>query len=329
MGHSDIWDTLGIAPTNDVKRIKRAYAAQSRLHHPEEEPEEFDRLHQSYEAALDYAKNAACVVVSGEAEAGDNKKYIEYAGNIKNILEPAETQKESREPETEKAQASPAIVETQEPEIIYDEFVAQGAEKERQKNIDRLMETIELYHEELPSFTGDEEETERKEVEKWLGLFRAARYEKTVWDEDFIKRLCEWMEAHKKALSGVETASIYRTYRFWDYQSPTYNKNVSLARLYILIMAYMNKHRYFFVTYGGMKTLKGILAKEPKGKENEKQDRAEKTKKFRKKLIVVVIVLSAFRFLIGLGSCADPYAKQYAVIGEAFFTEKGEQKWQL
>ena len=32
---SDIWTFLGIAPTSDKKTIRSAYAAQSRLHHPE------------------------------------------------------------------------------------------------------------------------------------------------------------------------------------------------------------------------------------------------------------------------------------------------------
>ena len=50
----DIWNMLGIEPTNDKKAIRRAFAAQSRLHHPEEEPEYFAALNQAYKEALDY-----------------------------------------------------------------------------------------------------------------------------------------------------------------------------------------------------------------------------------------------------------------------------------
>lgn len=51
---NDIWSMLGIEPTDDKKAVRRAFAAQSRLHHPEEEPEYFAALNQAYKAALDY-----------------------------------------------------------------------------------------------------------------------------------------------------------------------------------------------------------------------------------------------------------------------------------
>ena len=53
---SDIWTFLGIASTSDKKTIRSAYAAQSRLHHPEEEPEYFVELNQAYRQALSLAK---------------------------------------------------------------------------------------------------------------------------------------------------------------------------------------------------------------------------------------------------------------------------------
>ena len=43
---------LGIEPTTEKKKIKRAYAAKSREFHPEEHPEEFQRIHDAYEEAL-------------------------------------------------------------------------------------------------------------------------------------------------------------------------------------------------------------------------------------------------------------------------------------
>lgn len=52
------WQVLGIKPTNNLKAIKKAYAAKSREVHPEEHPEEFRLLHDSYETALTFAKNS-------------------------------------------------------------------------------------------------------------------------------------------------------------------------------------------------------------------------------------------------------------------------------
>lgn len=52
------WQVLGIKPTNNLKAIKKAYAAKSREVHPEEHPEEFRLLHDSYETALTLAKSS-------------------------------------------------------------------------------------------------------------------------------------------------------------------------------------------------------------------------------------------------------------------------------
>ncbi|CAM3478738.1 MULTISPECIES: J domain-containing protein [Saccharibacillus] len=52
----NIWATLGIEPTTEIKRIKRAYARKLKECHPEENPDGFQQLRQSYEAALDEAK---------------------------------------------------------------------------------------------------------------------------------------------------------------------------------------------------------------------------------------------------------------------------------
>ena len=52
---SECWKILGIEPTNDKRKIRSAYAAGSRECHLEENPEEFARLNQAYQEALEYA----------------------------------------------------------------------------------------------------------------------------------------------------------------------------------------------------------------------------------------------------------------------------------
>lgn len=51
---ANFWSILGIEPTDDKKVIKRAYAKQSRIYHPEEQPEAFQSLQEAYQAALAY-----------------------------------------------------------------------------------------------------------------------------------------------------------------------------------------------------------------------------------------------------------------------------------
>lgn len=50
------FEILGIEPTDELKKIKKAYAAKSRECHPEEHPEEFQILHDAYEEAQAFAK---------------------------------------------------------------------------------------------------------------------------------------------------------------------------------------------------------------------------------------------------------------------------------
>ncbi len=49
-----IWDVLQIKATTDKREIKRAYARRSKEIHPEENPEEFQKLYEAYQKALQY-----------------------------------------------------------------------------------------------------------------------------------------------------------------------------------------------------------------------------------------------------------------------------------
>ena len=51
-----MWEILGIAPTPDIKAIKRAYAAKLKLTHPQDDPVAFQKLRQAYDWALQEAK---------------------------------------------------------------------------------------------------------------------------------------------------------------------------------------------------------------------------------------------------------------------------------
>lgn len=81
------WEILGISPTDNLKEIKRAYAAKSREVHPEEHPEEFKALHEAYEMALALAKRQAIPTVEparevepqGEVEV-EEEGYIDFDG---------------------------------------------------------------------------------------------------------------------------------------------------------------------------------------------------------------------------------------------------------
>lgn len=51
-----IWEILGIESTADTSVIKKAYAGQLKAHHPEEDPEGYQRIREAYDRAMKYAK---------------------------------------------------------------------------------------------------------------------------------------------------------------------------------------------------------------------------------------------------------------------------------
>ncbi len=55
--YKDIWEILGITPTNDKKKIQQAYAEKVKIYHPEDHPEEFLELQEAYREASRYARN--------------------------------------------------------------------------------------------------------------------------------------------------------------------------------------------------------------------------------------------------------------------------------
>lgn len=54
-----IWEWLGIHRTTDIKTIKRAYAKQLQIYHPEDDPQGYQSLREAYDAALTYVKRAS------------------------------------------------------------------------------------------------------------------------------------------------------------------------------------------------------------------------------------------------------------------------------
>ena len=100
----DIWELFGIEPTEDISKIKSAYARQARLYHPEEHPEEFKTLQNAYKVALQMAKGKKAGVILTYAPPGQKTE----AGREQTESETAETESDAdrAEPEAENAKTA-------------------------------------------------------------------------------------------------------------------------------------------------------------------------------------------------------------------------------
>ena len=73
----NIWETLGIEPTTDVKLIRRRYAELVRLYHPEDQPEIYQEIVEAYQEALTYARSRKTRLENSLKKASDSQKATE------------------------------------------------------------------------------------------------------------------------------------------------------------------------------------------------------------------------------------------------------------
>ncbi|MFC7371076.1 tetratricopeptide repeat protein [Fictibacillus iocasae] len=64
------WTILGIQPTDDLSAIKKAYSKQLKLHHPEDDPEGYQRLREAFDAVKKNLKKKTHLSADAEAAAG-------------------------------------------------------------------------------------------------------------------------------------------------------------------------------------------------------------------------------------------------------------------
>lgn len=72
MTEKRIWEILRINPASSKREIRRAYAEQVKLHHPEDEPEAFAELNEAYQRAMQLAETETGTGTETETDHGMN-----------------------------------------------------------------------------------------------------------------------------------------------------------------------------------------------------------------------------------------------------------------
>ncbi len=78
-----MWEVLGIKSTTDERVIKKAYAKQTRIHHPEADPEGFQLLYKAYQRAMEMAKASKSEVEHNSCFNNEIELDLEVNGNKK------------------------------------------------------------------------------------------------------------------------------------------------------------------------------------------------------------------------------------------------------
>lgn len=80
----NIWGILGIEETSNIKEVKKAYAKQLKVCHPESSPEEFQRLREAYEEAL------ACIKYEAKEAVYEDIAGVEHSVEVREACEDEE-----------------------------------------------------------------------------------------------------------------------------------------------------------------------------------------------------------------------------------------------
>lgn len=185
----DIWSILQIERTTDKKKIKRAYARLAAQFHPEEQPEEFQRIYAAYEEALRYAESGgrpSCLVMSNL----DNQFL--YNEKTENNRPDIDFNQYDIQPEKYEARQ-------EEEKIDFDELIKQEAKP----NLSLNRQDSNLDFSVLNNL--EDETVSTVEIDSLIGRFRILMY-----DEEDRKKLGKW----KRLLGDVSFLHLHQEREF-------------------------------------------------------------------------------------------------------------------
>lgn len=102
------WDTLGIPPTTDTKKIRKAYSELVKKHNPEDDEEAFRKINQAYRAAMNFARQISALnindeqmVITNRREDGSFQIHVKKENELPGAPSPVMTSEEEENPAKE------------------------------------------------------------------------------------------------------------------------------------------------------------------------------------------------------------------------------------
>lgn len=213
-----IWDLLQIEPTTDQAQIKRAYARQSRVFHPEEDPEGFLRLREAYSRALKWAEihenkeilpNTDIEKRKEEKTPQEIKQKEKPQSPPNRLHAPLKTQTPKRE-ETSQDQDEEEL-RNRKPDQDKENYVPQFVFR-RDSDVPNPYRESEAYH----SFLAVYKKENQKNWKLWMEYITSPEFLAVGWEEEFCALIEETVrEKEPEVRPGQEfIKSLYIAYCF-------------------------------------------------------------------------------------------------------------------
>ena len=197
----NIWETLGIEPTTDVKLIRRRYAELVRLYHPEDQPEIYQEIVEAYQKALTYARSRKARPENRLREASDSKEATELEEdangkpnsslNFENLTE--ETKIENEESETSSLDFSDYQQSTDKTSdsFNFETFKAEEDEPKSTLDFSSYNEAAYLIRNAIESIVGNDDYNLEEQEHLWRQFFHQYQY-----DMDIVQSVLEEMDVY-------------------------------------------------------------------------------------------------------------------------------------
>lgn len=240
-----IWEELGIERTDNAREIKKAYAAKLKFVHPEEHPEEFQKLHEAYKLALNIAKyqanmpkrQAAPVLEKKEKPPVTEKteETIDFDFKRKNEETANEDSPDSQEKpiafdfknrneKSDETENEDSTVKRDNP-FDFDSAIKRNTLRHDNEVMEKaevvLKKAADLYNKKLFSSKQD-----------WMDIFSSDAVEEIRYEPIFICELCRFLKSHR--ISENMANAIFSTFKLYDYMA--YHDNSDMEELYNLII---------------------------------------------------------------------------------------------
>ena len=224
----NIWETLGIEPTTDVKLIRRRYAELVRLYHPEDQPEIYQEIVEAYQEALTYARSRKARPENRLRKASDSKEATELEEeangkpnsslNFENLTE--ETKIENEESETSSLDFSDYQQSTDKTSdsFNFETFKAEEDEPKSTLDFSSYNEAAYLIQNAIESIVGNDGYNQEEQEHLWRQFFHQYQY-----DMDIVQSVLEEMDVYifNKPEQFSIVISLLEDYvpdfRYWGY----------------------------------------------------------------------------------------------------------------